>query len=321
MGGSATYDKGGGIPGTTIYADNVDFTGVTRTNTITTNGQLIIGSTAANAGGNHINIGSLTSPLGTLSIGYSSPNITLDLSGGSIGVDSFDVQSATAPGVDPVVPTAGGQVTVNGAVVANHSVVLETHSRAANAYNVEVQYATSAAATDGTKSGVAHFNSALFTVDASGFVSTSGTGVANTITGDSGGALSPTAGNWNILGLSGSKTSGSGSTLTIKSPPFSDIGATASSVLNSGEFLTGTFTRTTPVTAGLADGDLLIYVVTSGTLTIQLAATQVAHIGSAASSVAGTLVSNATGDSVSLRYQASTNDWWATSVIGTWTIS
>ncbi len=81
MGGFATYDKGGGVPGTTVYADNVDFTGVTRTNTITTNGQLLIGSTTANAGGNHINVGTITSPLGTLAIGYNSPNITLDVGG------------------------------------------------------------------------------------------------------------------------------------------------------------------------------------------------------------------------------------------------
>ena len=92
------------------------------------------------------------------------------LAGGGTAAIEFDVQANTGPGTDPVVPTAGGVVTINGAAVANHSVVLETHSRAANAYNVEVQYATSAAATDATKSGVAHFDSASFSVDASGFV-------------------------------------------------------------------------------------------------------------------------------------------------------
>ena len=39
--------------------------------------------------------------------------------------------------------------------------------------------------------------------------------VGKTITGDTGGALSPTAGNWNILGSHGINTSGSGSTLTV----------------------------------------------------------------------------------------------------------
>lgn len=42
-----------------------------------------------------------------------------------------------------------------------------------------------------------------------------GTAVGQTITGDTGGALSPTAGNWNILGSHGINTSGAGSTLTV----------------------------------------------------------------------------------------------------------
>ncbi len=100
------------------------------------------------------------------------------LNGGSIGSDSFQVQDATAPGVNPVIPDGTGLVTINGAVVANHSVPVESHTRALNTYNIEVQYATSAASTDATKSGLAHFNSAMFTVDADGFVSLSGGGLA-----------------------------------------------------------------------------------------------------------------------------------------------
>ncbi len=41
--------------------------------------------------------------------------------------------------------------------------------------------------------------------------------VGQTITGDTGGALNPTAGNWNILGLVSVKSSGSGSTLSLRS--------------------------------------------------------------------------------------------------------
>src|SRR3990167_7351403 len=52
-------------------------------------------------------------------------------------------------------------------------------------------------------------------------LATSGSAVGNTITGDTGGALSPTAGNWNILGQQASTiavmdTVGSGSTLSIE---------------------------------------------------------------------------------------------------------
>lgn len=43
-----------------------------------------------------------------------------------------------------------------------------------------------------------------------------GTTVGKTITGDTGGALSPTAGNWNLLGSGSITTSGSGSTLTTQ---------------------------------------------------------------------------------------------------------
>lgn len=66
-----------------VYGANVDFSGSsTVTGQITTNGQLLIGSTVLNAGGTHINVGNLTSPDGTVTIGYSSPNITLHASPG-----------------------------------------------------------------------------------------------------------------------------------------------------------------------------------------------------------------------------------------------
>lgn len=48
-------------------------------NGLITNSQLWIGSTALNAGGTHVNVGTLTSPDGSITIGYSSPNITLQI--------------------------------------------------------------------------------------------------------------------------------------------------------------------------------------------------------------------------------------------------
>lgn len=45
---------------------------------------------------------------------------------------------------------------------------------------------------------------------------TGGSTVGKTITGNSGGALSPTAGNWNIVGVGSTTASGSGSTLTMQ---------------------------------------------------------------------------------------------------------
>lgn len=65
-----------------MFAKNADFTqadnqAVSESNGLATNGQLWIGATTLNAGGTHINVGTLTSPDASVTIGYSSPNITL----------------------------------------------------------------------------------------------------------------------------------------------------------------------------------------------------------------------------------------------------
>lgn len=107
--------------------------------------------------------------------------LTLALAGGGTAIDSIAVDASTAPGTNPVAPTAAGLVTMTGAQVATGTVganVLRTNSVAANALRMEIQRTTTAAATDSTLNGVSHFNSAMFSVDASGFVSLSGGGQA-----------------------------------------------------------------------------------------------------------------------------------------------
>lgn len=148
-----------------------------------------------------------------------------------------------------------------------------------------------------------------------------GTTVGKSITGDSGGVLLPSAGNWNIFGLSGSKTSGSGSTLTVKSPPFSQIGSSATSSLNTGEFVTAAVTRTLPASAGLADGDLFMYVcTTANALIIQSVTAQKIRVGSLISAAAGTATSTAIGDSLTLRFNATDGFFYAVSVVGNWLV-
>ncbi len=71
-----------GIVNDVLYALNSDFTGgnsagAAEANGLVTDGKMWIGSTALNAGGTHINVGSLTSPDASVTIGYVSPNITL----------------------------------------------------------------------------------------------------------------------------------------------------------------------------------------------------------------------------------------------------
>lgn len=252
----------------------------------------------------------------TLTVGYSSPNITIETNGGGAPIERINLQTGTTP----IVPSSG-TITFNGAVVAAGTNPVRTDGTGPNTMALEVQISQALAGADATKIGLSNFSSTDFAVSATGFVTLSTTGAGKTITGDSGGALSPTANNWNIFGLSGSKTSGSGSTLTVKSPPYADQSGSTTVTLNSGSFATNAITLTTPATAGLADGDLLEFVATNGALVIQLAATQVAHLGSATTSAAGTITGSGTGDSICLRYQASTNDWWATSSIGTWVLA
>lgn len=92
-----------------------------------------------------------------------------------IAVDAF-----TGPGTNPVLPTGAGLVTFTGAQVVSGTVganVIRTDSLAASSVTFEIQQAGSAAAQDTTLNGVAHFDSAHFTVT-NGFVQLAGGGTA-----------------------------------------------------------------------------------------------------------------------------------------------
>jgi len=274
----------------------------------------------------------------------------------------------TADDATIAVPVANNLNLLSTVTVAGVNPVESTALGDTVTYNFQLSQALAAA--DPTKVGFCNFDSAAFSVDADGFVSLAGGGLAvdsfavpagtspvvptaaglvtytvgsgivitgglntidfslnggvvgETITGDSGGALSPTLGNWSILGLSGSKTSGSGSTLTIKSPPYADASASATSVLNSGEFVTGAFTRTLPASAGLADGDLFEYICTSASaLVIQSVGAQQIRLGSLITSAGGTCTSTEIGNSVTLRFRSADGFFYATSIVGTWVMA
>lgn len=85
-----------------LSAPNADFSQnnvflASESNGLVTNGKMWIGSTATNVGGTHINVGTLTSPNGTITIGYSSPNITLDLTGLNSSLPAFSAYLSTSP--------------------------------------------------------------------------------------------------------------------------------------------------------------------------------------------------------------------------------
>jgi hypothetical protein len=84
------------------YAKNIDLSAadnqvVRENHGLFTDGQVWIGTTALNVGGTHINVGTITSS--TLTIGYSSPDITIDISGGTpittINGDTGTISGAT----------------------------------------------------------------------------------------------------------------------------------------------------------------------------------------------------------------------------------
>ncbi len=134
---------------------------------ITSNGQLLIGSGVYP----NIRAGTLTSPLGTISIGYSSPNITLDLAGGAVAIEKINLQTGTTP----IVPSSGA-ITFNGATVSAGTHPVRTDGTGANTMALEVQISQAIASTDATKIGLSAFDSASFSVDANGFVTTAGGG-------------------------------------------------------------------------------------------------------------------------------------------------
>lgn len=95
-----------GILNDVFFALNADYTGggsllASENNGLISNGQMWIGSTVRNAGGTHINVGRITSPTGTVLIGYSSPNITIDVSGSSV------TETITGDTGGALSPTAG----------------------------------------------------------------------------------------------------------------------------------------------------------------------------------------------------------------------
>lgn len=144
--------------------------------------------------------------------------ITTAGAGDTITISSTAPQAiesiALQTGTSPILPNGSGQITFNGAVVIAGTHPVRTDGTGANTVALEVQISQALAASDATKIGLSNFDSSKFTVDANGFVTTSGAAIGETITGNSGGALTPTAGNWNILGSGSLTTAGAVSTLT-----------------------------------------------------------------------------------------------------------
>lgn len=135
--------------------------------------------------------------------------ITVSLEGGGVAIDQIDVDFSTAPGVDPVDADANGLIAISGNTVANATNLnspVATHTRALNAFDIDVQLSTAVAPTPGDvfDVGLSSFNNTQFTVDVNGFVSLIGSNlpVLQTLTGDDATAIGPDAnGNIDIHGM------------------------------------------------------------------------------------------------------------------------
>ena len=174
-----------GFSNDTIYGGNVDFTGGNpKTPQMVANGQLLIGSAIAP----FIRAGLLTSIDTSVTFTVGNGTIDMSVSGGTTAVKTITGTSGGA-----LLPTAGN-ITFHAATVAAGTTPA-AFAGAVSTETLNLQISQAIAATDATKIGLANFDSASFSVDANGFVTALGTGIIKTITGTSGGALSPTAGN------------------------------------------------------------------------------------------------------------------------------
>lgn len=157
-----------GFDNAVVYGTNIDLSGGSPVSgQFATNGQLLIGTTAVNAGGTHINIGVISSTNSTITVGYSSPNITLDINSSVVG------QTITGTSGGALSPTAGNWNILGASTAAGTSPV--STAGAVSTLTINVQKSQAIASTDATKVGLANFNSSYFSVDANGFVSLTGT--------------------------------------------------------------------------------------------------------------------------------------------------
>ena len=118
-------------------------------------------------------------------------------------------------------------------------------------------------------------------------------------------------------------TNGAGS-ITIASTgagfAWSDTSGAFAATAENGYFITATATGTLPASPN--EGDTISFIVdTTQFLTIQANTGQKIRLGTTISAAAGTCVNNFRGDAIELVYRSTGTTWFATTSIGTWTIT
>ena len=124
-----------------------------------------------------------------------------------------------------------------------------------------------------------------------------------------------------VLTSAGTGAAPAWQTITVGGVVWTDEAAAFTAEAGKGYFATAALAATLPATP--AQGDTVYFAVdaATGALTITGATGQKIRLGTVSSGAAGTCVSTAEGDSITLVYRSSDTTWIATSVIGNWTLS
>lgn len=112
-----------GFDNDVVYASNVDFTGGSPViGKVTTDGQLLVGSTASP----NIRVGTITSPDLSITIGYSTPNITLQVAGGGSGIATINGDSGSITGSSVTIFSNNATVLCGSSVTFTNSGTVST---------------------------------------------------------------------------------------------------------------------------------------------------------------------------------------------------
>jgi hypothetical protein len=163
-------------------------------------------------------------------------------------------------------------------------------------------------------------NSSVTITNGSGTINlAAGSAIATTYVTNSGNAQA-VSNILNVLGGPGITTSASGDTITINSVVFTDTSGTFTASSDSGYYLTGASTPTLPSTP--SQGEMVIFICDTGsTVTVTANTGQRLRLGNVLSALAGTAASTAQGDTLVLRYRASSAVWIAQDFVGNWNVT
>lgn len=146
---------------------------------------------------------------------------------------------------------------------------------------------------------------------------TAPSGGLQTLTADDTNQATVAAQNIDVLGGPGITTTASGDTLTINSVVYSDISGVVLGVSDNGYFCTAATTLTLP--ASPLQGEIVeVLCGDAGPIIVTANAGQFIRNNQVITGAAGTATNSAIGDSLIMRYIASTSTWFVTSRSGLW---